>query len=278
MNYRSDLDLVFLYAGAGETSRGFTVQEYYTQVAQELFAYLNRMGPLGRLWESDARLRPMGSKNLLAISIEAWESYFLQGSAQTWERQASLRGRAVAGDERLAKRVDAFIRTRIPLAPDEDPALICREIHDMRRRLEASVPRGDLKRGEGGIMDVEFLVQTLQLVHGRRLPELIVPNTAAGILIALKKGLLDELAGSELLSAYQFLRWLETRFSLLLAPEESIQKLDQERLRSMIQRIGYRSSGAEAPESIFLDELRYHLARNRSHFLRILNECSAGAR
>ncbi len=270
MNYRSDLDLVFLYRGNGKTSGGYSAPEYFTELAQELFGTLGKRGPLGVLWDADARLRPMGSKNVLAVSFDTWRGYFEKGTARTWERQAFLRVRRVAGDARLGDDVLQFVMENGPLRPDEDADAVFAEIVDMRRRLEESVPAGDIKRGHGGIVDVEFIVQALQLRHGREHADVIAPNTVTGIRRLTGRGLLDSQVAGELLSAYQFLRWLETRFSLLLTPEESISGLDQERLRSLIQRIGYRSSGAEAPEEIFLEELAYHLERNRANFERVV--------
>ncbi|MBI4585425.1 MAG: bifunctional [glutamate--ammonia ligase]-adenylyl-L-tyrosine phosphorylase/[glutamate--ammonia-ligase] adenylyltransferase [Planctomycetes bacterium] len=270
MNYRSDLDLVFLYRGAGATSKGFSLQEYYTRLAQEIFGRLNETDALGPLWKADVRLRPMGSKSLMAVEFGEWQRYFRDRVAQTWERQAFLRARPVAGDADLGQEAMEFLHQTLPLHQGENAARLREEILDMRRRLEKSVPPEDLKRGRGGIVDVEFLAQALQLLHGRNYPEVLVPNTASALMLLLHAGILESQMGSELLSAYQFLRWLETRLSLLLAPEESIGSLGQERLRSLIQKIGYRTSGEEAPEQIFLEELRYHRERNRQHLLKVL--------
>jgi glutamate-ammonia-ligase adenylyltransferase len=266
LNYRSDVDIVFLYDGQGKTSKGHTIDEYYVRMAQNLSNLLQKPGRVGVLWESDLRLRPMGGHNPLAVSFDAWKAYFEGGKAQTWERLASLRSRPIAGDDELANRAMDFIRENMPLGPDEDCESTLAEITDMRRRLQESVARENIKRGEGGIVDVEFIVQTLQLLHGRKHPEVLNANTASGLQRLMNAGLIAPLAGAELLSAYQFLRWLETRFSLLLAAEESIGRMSEEKLRSLIQKIGYRSGAEESHEDIFLEELRYHCQRNRAHF------------
>ena len=272
MNYRSDLDLVFLYQGNGTTDRGNSCGEFFTRMAQEFYGLLNKAGTLGPLWEADLRLRPMGNSNPLAVSVDEWKRYFTEGDARTWERQAFLRARHVAGDTSLAAMARRFIRETMPLRADEDAGAIRAEIRVMRRKLEESVHKGDIKRGAGGIVDVEFVVQTLQLIHGRENPELIHANTVVGLNKLTAAGIMNSDTGSELLSAYEFLRWLETRFSLLLTPGESIGDMDAEKLRSLIQRIGYRSTGTESPEEIFLEELRYHRERNRAILERVLGE------
>jgi glutamate-ammonia-ligase adenylyltransferase len=270
MNYRSDLDIVFLYASPSGEREKPAAREYFVAMAQRLYGLLTRPGKLGSLWETDVRLRPMGTSNPLAVSIEEWQRYFAEGTAGTWERQAFLRARPVAGDAALGRAALAFIRDHMPLEPSEDPAALAADVVAMRKRLEASVTSADLKRGHGGIVDVEFIVQHAQLRWGREHPELIHPNTVVGLERLIEGGWLDPLVGSELLSAYQFLRWLETRLSLLLASGESIGSIDRKKLRALIERIGYRSTHQQAPEEIFHEELKYHRERNRRHFEELL--------
>ncbi|MGH9361655.1 MAG: hypothetical protein ACRD2T_07040, partial [Thermoanaerobaculia bacterium] len=158
-----------------------------------------------------------------------------------------------------------------PLGPGEDRDEALGSIAEMRRRLEEAAGRADfIKRGRGGIVDVEFIAQTLMLLHGRERPETIQANTSAAIQALERAELLSSRASAELLTSYQFLRWLEMRLSLLMAPEESLSTLERERLRSLIHRIGYRSSGEVAAEEIFDEELEYHRRKNREHLERVL--------
>jgi len=159
----------------------------------------------------------------------------------------------------------------MPLGPGEDVLEVKRSVGEMRRRLEDAAGPGDfIKRGRGGIVDVEFMVQTLQLIHGRERPEVVTGNTAEAIDALARMGALEPMVAAELLTSYQFLRWLETRLSLLMAPEESLSGLDRDRLRSMIHRIGYRSTGEVAAEEIFEEEMEYFKRRNREHLERLL--------
>ena len=273
LNYRSDLDLVFLYRAPApeDPSDAAIIQERAHRTAQEILNRLGGRDQLGPLFKADVRLRPMGSKNLLAVSFDEFRRYFEEGAARTWERQAFLRARPVAGSPGLQAHAMDFIRARMPLGPGEDVLEVKRSVGEMRRRLEDAAGPGDfIKRGRGGIVDVEFMVQTLQLIHGRERPEVVTGNTAEAIDALARMGALEPMVAAELLTSYQFLRWLETRLSLLMAPEESLSGLDRDRLRSMIHRIGYRSTGEVAAEEIFEEELEYFKRRNREHLERLL--------
>ncbi len=273
LNYRSDLDVVFLYRPpeGAEPSEAALYQERAHLRAQEVLNLLSVRDQLGPLFKVDVRLRPMGSKNLLAVSFDGLRSYFEEGTARVWERQAFLRARPVAGSPGLARDATAFIRERMPLGTGENPLQAKQAVAEMRRRLEEAAGKGDfIKRGRGGIVDVEFIAQTLQILHGREHPEILTGNTSQAIERLSRAGLLSPSAAAELLTSYQFLRWLETRLSLLMAPEESLPSMDRDRLRSLIHRIGYRSSGEVAAEEIFEEELEYHRKKNREHLERLL--------
>ena len=273
MNYRSDLDLVFLYRSPEDSDPADAgpAQERANRLAQETLNRLGRRDQLGPLFKADARLRPMGSKGPLAVSLAEFRRYFEEGTARMWERQAFLRARPVTGSPALSREAMEFLRARVPLGPGEDPREAKRAVGEMRRRLQDAAGPGDIiKRGRGGIVDVEFIAQTLQLIHGREHPEVLSPNTSTAIELLSGAGLLSASAAAELLTSYQFLRWLETRLSLLMAPEESLAGLDHDRLRSLIHRIGYRSSGEVAAEEIFEEELEYYQKKNREHLEKLL--------
>jgi glutamate-ammonia-ligase adenylyltransferase len=273
LNYRSDLDLVFLYRapGGADSSDAALFQERAHLRAREILNLLNARDQLGPLFEADVRLRPMGSKNLLAVSFDELRRYFEEGTALLWERQAFLRARAVKGSTVLAAEVLGYLRGRMPLAPEEDPEEVKRAIAQMRRRMEDAAKKGDfIKRSRGGIVDVEFIAQTLQIINGRKHPEVLSANTSTSISLLSRAGLLPPFMASELLTSYQFLRWLETRLSLLMAPEESLPAMDRDGLRSLIHRIGYRSSGEVPAEKIFGEELEYNKKKNREHLEQVL--------
>jgi glutamate-ammonia-ligase adenylyltransferase len=276
MNYKSDVDMVLLYEGEGATTRGVGAQEYFERFSHMLLEEAGRADSAGPLLHVDLRLRPLGNHNSLAISTAAWRQYFVAGQARTWERQAFLRARPVAGDRGLAEEVLRFIREELVVGGAAGPASreeAFTDVLEMRRRLEEHAGKGNLKRGRGGIMDVEFLVQGLQLAHGKEHPEILTANTAEGLQSLMAAGILEPRHGSELLTAYQFLRWLENRLALVSEAGERLNSLDglrEEELESLIHKIGYRSSGGESALAIFQSELEYYRRRNRHLLERLL--------
>jgi len=166
LNFASDLDLVFIYdealAGAeSDGSRSLDHHRYFVRLVQRVIHMLTAQTSLGPLYEIDMRLRPNGSKGLLIIGHEAFARY-QHNEAWTWEHQALVRTRAVAGDRRLAVRFQ-HIRGEL-LATRRDRAELADSVASMRRRMRSELDRSDperfdLKQGEGGLVDIEFALQ-----------------------------------------------------------------------------------------------------------------------
>jgi glutamine synthetase adenylyltransferase len=207
-----------------------------------------------------------------------------------------MRARPIAGDPALAEEALAFIREEMVLGgaagPESEEALN-RDVWKMRQKIEGHSRPGDLKRSAGGILDVEFLVQALQLRHGKRSPGVLTPNTPTAIGAMMRERLLDDLTGSELLTSYQFLRSIENRISLVgegtlalegtsregpssggvssaLAAAGTSPDRESRDMESLVQKIGYKSTGEESALEIFQGELDYYRRRNRAHLLRVL--------
>ena len=204
MNYHSDLDIVFLYEADGQTAfdfgqwsaRSTSNQHFFSELGQRIIKTASRLSAQGRLYEVDARLRPTGKSGSLAMTMGEFSRYYAEGSGQLWERQALCKARPVYGSPRTRRAAAAAVQ-RAAFGhrwrrKDAD------EIREMRHRLEATVGAGDLKRGPGGIVDIEFLVQMLQLQHARRNPSLRTANTLAA-LRALGEAGPDERRGAGLL-------------------------------------------------------------------------------
>ncbi|MFH1921401.1 MAG: bifunctional [glutamate--ammonia ligase]-adenylyl-L-tyrosine phosphorylase/[glutamate--ammonia-ligase] adenylyltransferase [Planctomycetota bacterium] len=220
MNYHSDLDLVFLYEvdghtvhpGSGEQGETTTNQHFFSQWAQRIITTTSRLSALGRLYEIDARLRPTGKSGSLATSLVQFTRYFDSGDGRLWERQALTKGRVVTGSPRFAKKAKAAVGRAAFEHPwqrsDAD------EIRRMRHRLEETATGDDLKRGAGGIVDVEFLVQMLQLKHGRRLTEIRTHGTLAALESLREAGCLAREDFEFFSESYRFLRTLEGRLRL----------------------------------------------------------------
>jgi len=210
LGFASDLDLVFVFDDAfggaeSDGPRPVEGQRFYARVVQKLIAFLAVPLPGGRLYEIDARLRPDGAKGLLVTSLDGYAAY-MRERAWTWEQQALVRSSVVAGDAELAARFEA-LRAGALGQPRDVPALRS-AVAAMRSRLRAQLDRSapgrfDLKQGQGGLVDLEFLLQFLVLAHGHRHPGLLAGRGSAGLLAALAgAGVLPEATARDLAQAH----------------------------------------------------------------------------
>ncbi len=260
LSYHSDLDIIFLYSGAGETAplpgqdaaefRRVSNHEYFAKVAQRLISILTTATREGYVYHLDTRLRPSGNAGPLVSSLAAFERYHEQ-SAQLWERQALLKCRFVAGDRDFGKRVEEiasrFIFDR-PLPSDASD-----EINRLRKRMERELgkerkDRRNLKVGRGGIVDVEFAVQYLQLVHGPGNRSLRARSTLKALYELRRANVLDADDFRVMDEGYRFLRALE--ISLRLSHDASIEQFDPSGLPAD-RRDRYRRE-TEAVRGIYL--------------------------
>jgi glutamate-ammonia-ligase adenylyltransferase len=220
MNYHSDLDLVFLYEADGQTTftrvgpRNQTTsnQHFFSELGQRIIRTTSRLSAFGRLYEIDARLRPTGKSGALATSCDELARYFSQGSGQLWERQALCKARVVYGSPRATKAAMAVVHKAAFDHPWQD--VQAAEVRRMRQRLEESAIGSHLKRGPGGVVDIEFLVQMLQLKHGRENPKVRVPNTLAALAALEQARALSSDDCATLTASYRFLRTFEGRLRL----------------------------------------------------------------
>jgi glutamate-ammonia-ligase adenylyltransferase len=188
LGFDSDLDLIFLYQPGKNLSDGrrpITTERYHTGVARRLLSLLSAITPSGRLYSIDARLRPNGRAGLLVSSLDAFSRYQME-EAWVWELQALTRARFVAGNAETAEIFTA-IRKQVLTAP-RDKDHIRHEVLSMRGRIQAEHGAGNLlKFSEGGLLDIEFVVQLGLLLNAREFPETI-NSTEMGWQL---KGLLD---------------------------------------------------------------------------------------
>jgi glutamate-ammonia-ligase adenylyltransferase len=218
-NYHSDLDLVFLYEADGQTvarrGRSGTTSNshFFSELGQRIIKAASRFGPAGRLYEVDPRLRPTGRSGALAMPLPVFVRYFRTGEGQLWERLALCKARVIVGAPGASERAMAAVADSVYCRPwrREDAG----EILEMRRRLEESASRQNLKRGAGGTMDVEFIVGMLQLKHGHELPELRVPGTLDGLGAMEVIGRMDFGDAAFLAQSYRFQRSIEARIRLM---------------------------------------------------------------
>jgi glutamate-ammonia-ligase adenylyltransferase len=199
LGFGSDLDLVFLYDGACAQAeslgpRPLEGTRYYARLAQRVVHYLTTLTRSGRLYEVDVRLRPDGGKGLLVSSLDAYMAYQRE-RAWTWEHQALVRARTVAGDVALGRRFAEF-RQAVLAVPVDVPRLH-EQIADMRRRWRVERDRSDaaqfdLKQGRGALVDLEFLLQGIVLEHAAAAPALLASSNSADLIAAAARaGLLS---------------------------------------------------------------------------------------
>ncbi|SFM59555.1 glutamate-ammonia-ligase adenylyltransferase [Ectothiorhodospira mobilis] len=214
LGYGSDLDLVFLHDSRGEQActdgeRSLDNSEFFARLGQRVLHFLGAFTGAGRLYEVDTRLRPSGAAGLLVVSLDAFEDYQLH-SAWTWEHQALVRARPVAGDRRIAEAFQAM-RARV-LSRQRDAEELRRQVREMREKMwkeHASRDPGrfDLKKDPGGIADIEFMVQYLVLAHADRQPGLTTyPDNVRILETLMETGLIPREDALFLMDTYRAFR------------------------------------------------------------------------
>jgi glutamate-ammonia-ligase adenylyltransferase len=218
LNMSSDIDIVFCYPEKGicDGRRGLANEQFFTRLARKVINSLSQVTADGFCFRVDTRLRPFGDSGPLVSSFAALEQYY-QREGRDWERYALIKARPVAGDLAAGRRLLETLRPFVYRRYIDFGAI--EALHEMHQNVREDALRrdrlGDIKRGPGGIREIEFLVQTFQLLRGGREPDLQTPSIfkAANNLRELE--LLPESAVSELLSAYRFLRRVENRIQAL---------------------------------------------------------------
>lgn len=221
LGYGSDLDLVFIHAGTpGQTSGDASPIEntqFYSRLGRRVIHILTANTSAGKIYEIDMRLRPSGSAGVLVSQFESFASYQSQ-DAWTWEHQALLRARAIAGDDGLVKWFENTRKEILTLK--RDPLKLKKEVKDMRDRMRRELLKQDpdtfdLKQGRGGIVDIEFLIQYLILLHAHQFPDLVTyPDNVRQIRSLEETGILDETTAYLLRRAYLVYRATTHRLNL----------------------------------------------------------------
>jgi glutamate-ammonia-ligase adenylyltransferase len=226
LGYGSDLDLVFLHGSQDASAmtdgaRPLANDVFYARLGQRMIHILTARTPSGVLYEVDMRLRPNGSAGLLVSSLDAFVDY-QSTSAWTWEHQALIRARAVAGDPQVRARFEA-IRREI-LCRERDPADLRRDVREMREKMRGQLDKSepgafDLKQGDGGIADIEFMVQFSVLRWAHQFPGLVdVPDNIRLLEGLAQHRLLEGDAAQRLADAYRAFRAVYHRQTLQELP------------------------------------------------------------
>ncbi len=227
LNYSSDVDVLFLYSDEGEVFKAPPVKnktqratmsnrQFFSKLAEAFIAEVSRVTPDGMLFRVDLRLRPEGDAGPLCRSLDSYENYYTEWG-QTWERMMLIKTRGVAGDESLAGEFLEMIQPfRFPGTMGSD---VLHEIAAVKDRIEKEIVRvEDLKRnvklGRGGIREIEFVAQSLQILHAGRLPFLQTAQTLPCLAKLAQYQLLAEADAQQLDAAYRFLRDVEHRLQM----------------------------------------------------------------
>ena len=280
LDYHSDLDLVFLYDSpeATETRSGpggrVGAHEYYVKLGQRVIAYLSAPTREGIAYQLDMRLRPSGRSGPLVSSLEAFHRYHEAGS-QLWERQALIRARFVAGDPRLGAEAEA-IAERFAYQGNFSPEDLS-EIDGLRMRMERELAREDgsrfdVKSGRGGLIDVEFLVQMLQLRFGGEHAGLRQRDTLGAAAALRELRLLGARDYRILVEGYTFLRRLGHRLRLERDHESHVLEREPGRLRAVALALSYEERGRRSPGAALLRDYEKRRERIRACYERFFLE------
>ena len=269
MNYGSDLDVIYFYDSNGQNADGLPAVSYFAELAQELRRSMATPTAQGSLYELDARLRPNGTKGPLSISLDDFKRYWKEGQLADWERLALTRARFVAGDDGVGERALHLIRSAI-YSPLKESHSLAREVVSMRHRLEENASADDMKRGRGGIMDIEFIAQYLQLIHGPAFPPLRQANTEQSLNALIKFKKIAVADGGILLSAYVFLRQLENRVRVVHGLAAHQLPAKPEALRKLALRVGYADAEGNLAEQTLLKDYLRHTQQVREIFERVV--------
>ena len=283
LNFSSDLDVMCVYTADGKTIRGMPNSEYFSILGLELVKQLS--GDHGMsIYEFDLRLRPYGTGGAIALPLAGYQNYY-DHAAEIWERQALTRARIVAGDveglgNQFMEIAHAFCYKQ-PLMPQD-----IAEIVRTRQRKEAQAtrktkprhrrsgrvqkPAANVKSGYGGLVDIEFAVQTLQLIHGTDATSVRVPNTLLVIDRLHAIGVLTEVQRTGLSDAYKFLRRVENALRIVYDRALDALPTNRAELTQLARRLGYTETEDTPIVEAFLQDYGKWTEKTRALFNEIL--------
>ncbi|MGJ9411130.1 bifunctional [glutamine synthetase] adenylyltransferase/[glutamine synthetase]-adenylyl-L-tyrosine phosphorylase [Aeromicrobium sp. CF4.19] len=248
LNYLSDVDVIFLHEPADGADDDQALKAA-TRLASRTMALCSEHTGEGSIWEVDANLRPEGKNGPLTRTLASHVAYY-ERWASTWEFQALLKARYAAGDVELA---EAYLEAVAPMVWEASTRdNFVPEVRAMRKRVIDNIPSHhrdrQLKLGAGGLRDVEFAVQLLQLVHGRADDSLRSPTTLVALRALIDGGYVGRRDGATMQEAYEFLRRLEHRIQLYKLRRNHVVPDDPEDLRRLGRSMGFALNAGETLE------------------------------
>jgi [glutamine synthetase] adenylyltransferase / [glutamine synthetase]-adenylyl-L-tyrosine phosphorylase len=267
LNHSSDIDVIFVYGEEGQVSANLTYHEWFNQLGARIIETFAAHDPAGALFRIDLRLRPEGTAGPLARSIDSMENYYA-GFGETWERLALIKARGIAGSRELAYE---FLRQHQPFIFPKSPTRdVLEEIGGIKRRIERDIVGHenigrDVKLGAGGIREIEFVVQALQLLHGARHAFLQETSTLKVLPVLADLELIPHGEARQLEEAYRFLRKVEHRLQIEAEQQTHTVPENSVALRRLSGSLGFSSPAK------FNEALRDHMQKVRAIFRRVIS-------
>jgi glutamate-ammonia-ligase adenylyltransferase len=271
LNYSSDIDLILLFDRdivryIGKSSD----QQFFARLARDLVKLIEERTAQGYVFRTDLRLRPDPASTPPAVAVDAALGYY-ESTGQNWERAALIKARPVAGDRAAGAAFLAALRPflwrkHLDFAAIQDIHSIKRQINAHRGGRTIAIAGHNIKLGRGGIREIEFFVQTQQLIWGGRLPELRVAPTCEALRALARLGRLQSAVAEELIVAYGFLRRVEHRLQMVDDAQTHTLPADDAGLRRIAVFLGF------ATEGDFAAELRRTLLLVEKHYAELFEE------
>lgn len=274
LNVSSDIDLIFLYPEEGETrgARAMSNEAFFARLGQRIISTLNDRTADGFVFRVDMRLRPWGDGGPLATSFGAFENYLVIHGRE-WERYAWIKARVITGDPAHATELHSLVRPFVYRRYLDYGAI--GSLRDLHAQIRSEVARRDfaehVKLGPGGIREIEFIVQAIQLIHAGRDAQLQMPPTIPVLRLLVVRGLVDPNVARELATAYAFLRRLEHRLQYAEDEQTHLVPSDPTARALIAESMGY-------PEIASFDRaLNAHRDNVSRHFAAVFNRADAPA-
>jgi [glutamine synthetase] adenylyltransferase / [glutamine synthetase]-adenylyl-L-tyrosine phosphorylase len=272
LNYASDIDLVFLYSDDGTTAgtgeRGeVSNREYFVKLSETIARIVGQSGGEGAAYRVDLRLRPHGRDGALACSLQEAVRYYMN-TAQDWERQTLIRSRAAVGSTELFARFKVAVTPAV-FRPDVSVSGALASVRLAKQKIDRQVEKKsgfNVKLGRGGIREIEFIAQALQLAHGGRDDWLRVPHTLVSLGRLADRGFITQPERSELSDAYRFLRCLEHRLQMEHGLQTHTVPEAGEAQALLARRMGFPSADQ------FLSALKTHTTNVRNTYERLFSD------
>jgi len=241
LNYSSDVDVIFVYGEEGNLTPALTNHQFFTKLAEEMIRVVGSPSDEGNIFRIDLRLRPEGKSGPLVRSLESCENYYAE-FGETWERMALIKARPVAGDAKLGaefiEMVQPFVYAR------HAGENVIQQMAALKKRIEEEVVREDrltrhVKLGIGGIREIEFIVQSFQILRGARLAQLRDRSTLRALAALVKTKTLTVDEATQLADAYRFLRNVEHRLQMEMELQTHTIPDEEQALHRLARSLGF---------------------------------------